>query len=181
MEREKQITISKKEFKMSRLTEKDMEILRARGIKSLTTERDFEIPSYKKASKTIQKRSKKALKASNSNANHEWVGKTLRASWGYDMTINDFCKILEVSPTGKTVKCQMVGKETNGLEFGPSGGKAKANNKTYGPVFRLKVNPHGFHGSYPFIIGDTKEKSSYRKGYFNICSSDASYYENHCD
>jgi hypothetical protein len=166
---------------MSRLTEKDLAILKARGkVKSLTTIRDFEMP------KAVAKKTVKKDKSSNPNANHELIGKLLHTSWGYDMTINEFCKILEVSPTGKTVKCQMVQKNTNGVEWSPgSNGKAKAGSKCYGPVFRLKIgtccNHPSFHGSYPYICRDKKEDCSFHMGYFSITSADTEHYENHCD
>jgi len=166
---------------MSRLTEKDMAILRARGINSLTTLRDDEVPEFQKVEKKTRK-IKKAVKKSVKK--HEWVGKKLHASYGYNMTINNFAKIIDVSPTGKTVKCRMVETITNGQEFGGNG-KAKAGNRVVGPEFRLHVRNFGsgtsFIGSYPFIVqGNKKEQCSYRKGYFTF-SHGGEYYENHWD
>ena len=166
---------------MSRLTEKDLAILRARGINSLTTLRGDEIaafqkPEVKKApKKTVKKAVKKPVQK------HEWVGKKLHCSYGYNMTINNFAKIIEVSPTGKTVKCRMVETITNGQQFGGNG-KAKAGSRVHGPSFRLHVRGNdSFIGSYPFIVqGSKKEQCSYRKGYFGF-AHDGEYYENHWD
>jgi len=171
---------------MKKLSEKDLAILAARGFKNgLSTVTDFEIPSsVKKAEKPKKHKAEKPK--------HEFVGKLLHTSWGYDMTINDFCKILEVSPTGKTVKCQMVTRNVSGAPWCPGGnGKASAGNKCYGPVFRLKVDKWNdgvsFHGSYPYCIGDDKEEwkkwKAYmgRKGYFSMCSENEKFYENRCD
>lgn len=163
---------------MSRLTEKDLAILRARGINSLTTLKDDEVPEFTKPEKKKTRKTKKPIQK------HEWVGKKLHTSFGYDMTINDFAQIIEVSPSGKTVKCRMVSKNTNGLEYGPGGGKASAGDEVYGPVFRLHVRQYGsgtyFVGSYPFIVqGETKDQCNFHKGSFSF--SHGEYYENHWD
>lgn len=108
------------------------------------------------------------------------VGTKLHTSFGYDMTINDFAVIVEVSKTGKTVMARMVKKSTNGLEHGPGGsGKASATDEMYGEKFRLHVRYWGrmkefyFVGSYPFC-GNSK-----RKGTFSVAKGE--YYENHWD
>ena len=166
--------IGDKTMPKKQLSEKDKALLAARGIKkfntvSSTTPYEFNYTN-KKAKKSAPKKDK------NPNSKHELVGKILHTSWGCDMTINDFCKILEVSPTGKTVKCQMVNVITNGEQYGPGGsGKAKASHETHGPVFRLKVRGNGyFNGSYPFCNG------SKRMGYFSI-DNGREYYENRWD
>ncbi len=166
---------------MSRLTAKDLEILKARGINSLTTLRDDEVAEFAKPKTKTSKIKKPAKKAAKK---HEWVGKKLHCSYGYNMTINNFAKIIEVSPSGKTVKCKMVHTITNGQEFGGNG-KAKAGSKVHGPEFRLHVRNNNtwmaFVGSYPFIVqGNRKEQCSYRKGYFSF-AHDGEYYENHWD
>ena len=130
---------------------------------------------------------------------NELIGKILHTSWGYDMTMNDFCKVLEVSPTGKTVKCRMVNTKTNGEEWGFGGsGRAEASEEMVGPYFRLKINhigtisedPFGalsFNGTYPFCgakdipLNAKKSEYSNRKGYFSISAPGESYYENHMD
>ena len=118
------------------------------------------------------------------------VGMKLNTSWGYNMTINDYCEIVEISKTGKTVKCRMLNKELTAESFSPGGGKAKAGNKLAGPIFRLKVGKTkwglSFHGSYPFCGAeelpiDTKMKDcSSRMGYFHVDNGGESY-ENHWD
>ena len=119
------------------------------------------------------------------------VGTKLNTSWGYSMTINDYCQILEISPSGKTVKCRMVSKKMNNACWsGDGSGKACAGDDVYGPVFRLKVSsysgePH-FHGSYPFCgaenlpLNTKMSECSSRMGYFTIDNGGESY-ENHWD
>lgn len=121
------------------------------------------------------------------------VGKILHTSWGYDMTMNDFCKIVEVSPTGKTVKCRMLTTKTNGLElYGMGEGRASAGMTMVGPYFRLRVKVLGngeyfFNGCYPFCgagdipINAKKSEYSNRMGYFSFSSPNEEYYENHWD
>jgi len=158
---------------MKKLSEKDYALLRSRGVTSfITTVTTFDIPSL-----SPKKKVKKVYKPKNPNAKHPLVGKILHSSWGYDMTINEFCKIIEVSPTGKTCKCRMVGKEGfNGYQ-----GKVSAGNVCHGPEFRLKIKENNyFNGSYPFVVRDTKEKSSFRMGYFSVHSG-GTVYENHMD
>jgi hypothetical protein len=135
--------------------------------------KDFDFsPAPKKVKKV-----KKTKKVANSNANHPLVGRMLHTSWGYNMTINEFCKILEVSPTGKTVKCRMLTKEG----FNGFTGTVEAGEKMVGPEFRLKIDGGDyFHGSYPYIVRDTKEESSFHMGYFGIYNG-GKVYENHMD
>jgi hypothetical protein len=138
-------------------------------------------PTYKEALKTVEKIVNPDIGVKK--------GDTLSCSWGYDMTINNYCKVIGVSKTGKTVKCRMVEKITNGEEHGPGGsGKAKAGKKVYGPEFRLHVRGKSFVGSYPFIVRRNEESGkysteksdcSYRKGYFSKDSGES--YENHWD
>jgi len=80
------------------------------------------------------------------------VGDIFYESWGYDQTNIDFVQVVSISPTGKTVKCQMAGKEhTDGEHIKPS--------KPFGIVFRLYVR-QGYQGatilvgSYPFVQGE---------------------------
>lgn len=158
---------------MKKLSERDYEILRARGIMNgFHTSIDFEIPS------SIKPKKKSPV---NPNVNHELVGKVLHASWGYDMTINDFCKIIEVSPTGKTVVCRMLNKEGfNGFQ-----GDVKSGKKLHGKKFRLRLKRWGdnsldslyFIGSYPFC----HNSDSKRKGHFGVHNPAHTVYENHMD
>lgn len=168
---------------MKKLTEKDYELLAKLGIKKFTTLRDEEVvvPTFNKKVKKVAKK----------KATHPLVGKILHTSWGYNMTINNFCKIVEVSPTEKTVVCRMVTKEG----FNGFAGEVHAGKETYGPKFRLKHKPEGwngqpsFHGSYPFIVHENvdcrgfvnKQNASTRMGYFSIHNPDSKVYENHMD
>ena len=150
------------------LTDADYALLAKRGVNKLTTVTDFEIP------KSTPKKNKHKTKKINPNANHPLVGKILHTSWGYDMTINDFCKIIEVSKTGKTVKCQMV----HTVGFDGFASKVNAGDETYGEIFRLKVGTclerPSFHGSYPY------SGSSKHMGYFSIHDG-REVWENHMD
>ena len=151
---------------MKKLTDADYAILKARGkVKSLTTVRD-----------NIEKQNH-----NNHHHNHPFVGQMIHTSWGYNMTINNFAKIIEVSPTGKTIVCQRLTKEG----FNGFAGMVKAGNDTFGPKFRLKIKDGwngspSFVGSYPYHGGETKEDSSYRKGYFTLYNGEE-VYENHMD
>jgi hypothetical protein len=174
---------------MKKLSESDKELLLARGkVKCLTTVRDFEIPS------TNSPNSKGGVVTGKpyEKKKHPLVGKILHTSWGYDMTMNDFCKILEVSPTGKTVKCRMLTTRTNGLEHAIGGsGKASAGDNLVGPIFRLKVKEYNdftsFNGCYPFCgaenipLNAKKSEYSNRMGYFSVCKETDTFYENHVD
>lgn len=163
---------------MPKLTEADLALLKSRGkVTSLTTIRSngrntgFKLAPVKKVKKAKVEKTK-----------HPLVGRKLHTSFGYDMTINDFAQIIEVSPTGKTVVCRMVSKETNGGEYGYGGtGKATPGSKLNGPKFRLKnKGSNYFNGSYPFIIYKDGHTST-RFGYFSLCGDNDSFYENHVD
>ena len=70
-------------------------------------------------------------------------------SWGYDQTNIDYCVVIEVSPSGKTVMCQMV----NPIYIGSLGHEDVLMPGTrYGPKFRMKVKD---------VCGDTCLKGSY--------------------
>lgn len=84
------------------------------------------------------------------------VGDIYYESWGYDQTQNDFCQVVKLSPSGKTVICRMMGKTTT------EGGASVIPTEAYGVEFRLKVDVwidrHDgryrgtyLRGSYPFI------------------------------
>lgn len=74
------------------------------------------------------------------------VGDVFYDSWGYDQTNIDFVEVVAVSPSGKSVLCQMVGKrDAEGDHVVPS--------EKYGVKFRLLVRGNGLVGSYPFVQG----------------------------
>ena len=167
---------------MKKLTAADLALLAKRGkvVNGFTTKVDTEVKTaahrfdhlegFKKADNKTKKAAKKA------DTKHPLVGKMLRTSWGYNMTINEFCKILEVSPTGKTVVCRMLTKEG----FNGFTGTVHAGKDVYGPKFRLKVKGDCFNGSYPYIVRETKERSSFHMGYFGLYDG-GNVYENHMD
>lgn len=106
------------------------------------------------------------------------VGKILHTSWGYDMTINNFAKVVGMTPKG--VKCVMIGARVVD-DYGKGDGKAFADPSIVtSPVFVLKVskdtmgNPM-IKGSYPFC------DNSKRKGYFTITDSAKGHYHNTWD
>lgn len=153
---------------MKKLTESDKALLAARGIKSFNTVVSTEPIVFEKSAKKVKKSKK---------SDNPLIGKILHSSWGYDMTINEFCKIIEVSPTGKTIKCRMVGKKG----FDGFQGPVTAGNEVYGPEFRLKIDSENhFHGSYPYIVGKDKKESSFHMGYFSIHHG-GKVWENHMD
>lgn len=157
---------------MKKLTQADIDLLKARGkVASLTTVTDFEIPSWD--------RPKKAKKATTKKANnHPLVGKVLHTSWGYNMTWNDFCQIIEVSPTGKTVVCRML--NTDIAEFNGFTGTVKAGNKLHGEKFRLRVRESASWGTSFVGTYSRYEGRGGRKGYFSLYDGSPCY-ENHMD
>lgn len=64
------------------------------------------------------------------------VGDIMHASWGYDMTINDFYEVVEVSKTGKTVKIRPIAARYDGSPNDIGGCKA----------FPDIINEHRFTG-----------------------------------
>lgn len=101
------------------------------------------------------------------------VGDILHTSWGYNMTHNDYAKIVEISPTGKTVKCVMVGNKK--IDGGGFAGKETCDpDHVISPEFRLKVdkNMTGFRGSY-FYCAPNNGK---RFGYFSPWDGKDDYY-----
>lgn len=116
------------------------------------------------------------------------VGKMLHTSWGYNMTINDFARIISVSPSGKTVVCRRLTKEG----FNGFTGPVTAGTTMIGQKFRLHIKD-GFGGgscyvgSYPHCIKDVNDDSmmkksecSTRKGYWGEYNG-SECFENHMD
>ncbi len=97
-------------------------------------------------------------------------GEILFNSWGYDMTINDFCKVLE--NTGKTLKCVMLEKSVKN-DDGLGNGRAIPTKETE-KIFRLRITARkdspGFWycGSYPYG-NDSKHRGTFFRydGYGN--------------
>ena len=106
------------------------------------------------------------------------VGNMFYTSWGYDQTNYEYIVIIEISKTGKTVKCQ----RTFSLHHGSS---CQSNLQEpifcpFGDVFILQVRK-GYKegdinlvGSYPFCHDGT---GSRRKGYFSQVEEGRIYHE----
>lgn len=72
-------------------------------------------------------------------------GKILHTSWGYDQTNNEYCEILE--NTGKTIKCQKLGKRQMG-DISPAYGMQVApdrSNRVCKP-FRIRISKYKYGG-----------------------------------
>lgn len=153
------------------LTQADYDLLKARGkvTNGFKTSTNFEIPSWNKP---------KAKKASAKKSNHPLIGKVLHTSWGYNMTWNDFCQIIEVSPTGKTVVCRMLNTDTTG--FNGFTGTVKAGKTLHGEKFRLRVRESGSWGTSFVGTYSRYEGRGGRKGYFSLYDG-SDCYENHMD
>ncbi len=102
-------------------------------------------------------------------------GDILNTSWGYDMTINDYCVVME--NTGKTIKCQKIGKKVTSQDQGMVERAMPDKYKKFCKPFRIKIskakqdinNPKGNEaylvGSYPFATrGKTSDCGSKRQG-----------------
>jgi hypothetical protein len=96
-------------------------------------------------------------------------------SWGYDMTINDYIKVLENNgKTAKVVKIGMKVVDDNGRGNGRS---YPDETRIVGEPFRLRVKKYGegdivLRGSYPFTDGSTSKRS----GTFYKYSGKGDYY-----
>ncbi len=85
-------------------------------------------------------------------------GDIFYASWGYDQTNINFVKVVEVSSTGKTALCTMIGKKQVEPHKVHTEKKPDPDNE-YGKVFRLQTREQSngevyLRGSYPYIDGE---------------------------
>lgn len=111
-------------------------------------------------------------------------GAILHTSWGYDMTINNYCKVIE--NTGKTLKCRMVEKVSETFD-GFDGTVEPDKEAEFGKEFRLRLSLYGtqdeirlsIRGSYPFVIQSNGNESK-RLGSFRVWNGKANH-ENHMD
>lgn len=114
------------------------------------------------------------------------VGAILYEGWGYDQTKYDFCKILEVHPSGKSLLCRMI--RTAVIKSDRGGDTViPAPGHEQGQPFRVlikrgKNEPERAYlvGSYPFIIesynnGEPQEHK--RFAYWSIHKDGANYIE----
>lgn len=102
------------------------------------------------------------------------IGTILHTSWGYSMTLNDYCKIVSISPTGKTVKCRMLGTLVEN-DDGKGNGKARPSGDFRSDSFTLRVRTGydgtpRFVGQYPYAKGDT------HRGNFSIWDGTQNYH-----
>ena len=107
-------------------------------------------------------------------------GTILNTSWGYDMTINNFCEVLE--NTGKTVKCIML-KKINLSETASTYSKERE-----GKPFRLRLKTYPSlpgrifaNGSYPFLVKSNGEEQKRSDSFEAANPEQTSFYENHMD
>jgi len=93
------------------------------------------------------------------------VGDILCDSWGYGMTINEFCIVIGVNPSGKTIKCRMIGKRTISGDSREYGSEVPDPEHTFGTPFNLHVRQYDgreyYVGSHPFTDDNTKRKGSF--------------------
>jgi len=88
-------------------------------------------------------------------------GKIFYNSWGYDMTINDFVKV--VSETDKTVMVVKMGKKVVGGEAGYTGLEVPVRLPKSNP-FRLKKSINNYDNSSKIELrGSDKSKNSSRE------------------
>jgi hypothetical protein len=89
-------------------------------------------------------------------------GRIFYHSWGYDQTNIDFVQVVDMSPSGKTAICRMMGKKDH--SFGHV-----LPDSVHGQSFKLRVREsqyngeteHRLVGSYPFCGNSTM------RGYFS--------------
>ncbi len=83
------------------------------------------------------------------------IGDVFYTSWGYDQTQNDFLEIVSISPTKKTVMCQMLGKNIKSTDCVTCDNASPDKTRKKPTVFRLVVSYYNKHanlrGKYPFI------------------------------
>lgn len=102
-------------------------------------------------------------------------GTILYTSWGYDVTNNDYCKVLE--NTGKTLKCVMIGATivpSEGYAYG-AGEEMPNPDHVISEPFRLRIiHPKRYS---PYISGTYQYcRGGKRKGYFWLHSGKANYF-----
>ena len=97
------------------------------------------------------------------------TGLILHGSWGYDQTNNEYCQIVSISPSGKTVKCRMMRTQVI-KENGCS--RELAPFESYGPEFRLHVRKYGespriyFIGQFPYCLDNDGTVKDFMPGSF---------------
>jgi len=92
-------------------------------------------------------------------------GSHLYTTWGYDQTNVDFVKVIDISKTGKTLKCKMASRKYLEVEDAAPH-EVVVPGEAYGETFSLRVRESKdgkltIVGSYPFARG------AKRRGYFS--------------
>lgn len=110
-------------------------------------------------------------------------GDILYCSWGYDMTINDYCKIIGKTP--KCLRCIRISREVKD-DNGLGGGNSRAVPEVeLGKPFLLRIreykptsyNPESSYsivGSYPYIIREDDEEQNQHKRFGSFSKIDPS-------
>ena len=144
-------------------------------------QRETWVTKFKASNERVEayKAERKAARQS-ITATPDLVGKIFRDSWGYDMTINDYIKVVEVkSKTVKAVRVSCKIEDDNGRGNGRSTPDAQT---VVSEPFQLSVRPG--YGNGIALVGQYPYGSSQcgtRKGHFSECKSNESHYYNTWD
>lgn len=104
----------------------------------------------------------------------EALGKIIHYSWGYDMTFNEYAKIIKLNAKSALAVPMVV--STNGMENGPGGeGKARPIHEPKGEPFVVLFKKFMGGDHYSIVGGKTVEGRTW--SYWNGESN----YENHWD
>jgi hypothetical protein len=97
------------------------------------------------------------------------VGDILYSSWGYNMTIVDFYKVIKVSPSGKSITLQELESETVGGATGWSGHvmPSRSVDRRSQPIKNKRVSPSRDGYSVKVNRSATAYKWDGKKKYFN--------------
>lgn len=111
-------------------------------------------------------------------ASPELVGKLFYDSWGYDMTFNDYIKIIGVK--NKTVEAVRIARKVTNDEGRGAGRSIPCPDKVISEPFRLAVRG-GYDGGVSLVGQYPYCNDSKRKGYFSECKPTESHYYNTWD
>jgi len=107
------------------------------------------------------------------------VGDIFHDSWGYNMTLNVFIKVIKISPTGKTAICKLVNSKWISGDKGYTGRVIPTNEENKDePEFRLRICGEEnitLRGTYPL------NKKPFRLATFLKVKEGEDFYENHMD
>jgi len=103
-------------------------------------------------------------------------GDILLNSWGYDMTINDYCKVIE--NTGKTLKCVMIKNEVSNDDGMGNGRSIPLPDQEFGKPFRIRISISKYDGNV-WLVGSypRDEEDGYKsRGCWFIWDGQPDYY-----